>query len=398
MGVLEDLAAALYGQQAQEAIRAENPYYQFQTAPKAVADTSLGLIGQDPTRYGAGEIAATMGLSGLLSGILGGMGGDYQDILTGRYGTALEQAIGGGAVEVPGLPGALGRQAKQQGTLFRKLEELEDRRTQRDLISKLQEKGLGKLIELGAEERFYGAGTPTVPPVSREQRNIGPVASGDEYASMLQEPDTAREVGLIADPRTRAGKRQQIAIEIEDLANKRLDSGLRDFKEALGNFNELKALWRNPSGAAGQASIAAFSNVLDPGSFVGDAEVRRPKKTVAALKRIGISYDRVMKGTDDLGPDARARLIEAAGQVINSYSSKLDFNLEREKSLVARRGGNPENVSYQFEIPEPFDIKSFVKETPRDPIFQIDGGLKKIEIINGQSYELRDDGNYHRIK
>lgn len=119
MGSLEELAAALLGEETQKAIAAENPYFAFAEPAANIAGSALKIYQSNPSAYSGREAALYGGLAGAIQGALTGFGKDYQNKLTDRYNTALAQAIAGGTPSVEGLPDALFGRAKQGGVLFR---------------------------------------------------------------------------------------------------------------------------------------------------------------------------------------------------------------------------------------------------------------------------------------
>lgn len=129
MSSLEELAKALAGDQTQKIIAAENPYVGFISAPSAVSsyltdiakpkiNSSTGEI--IAPQYSAGDLLPYALATGLTSGILEGLGSDYQNTLTNRY---LDVAAGR---EPDGsLPTSLFGSAKRQNSLFNTLRGLE---------------------------------------------------------------------------------------------------------------------------------------------------------------------------------------------------------------------------------------------------------------------------------
>lgn len=120
MGALETLAASLLGEQAQEQIRAENPYFQFMAPAQAFSQGALNAqtTGQNP-RAEMWNKAIAASLGGLLGGGLQGLGTDYQNTLTDRYQKALGQSLMGQEPNAEGLTPGLFGAAKRGGTLFK---------------------------------------------------------------------------------------------------------------------------------------------------------------------------------------------------------------------------------------------------------------------------------------
>lgn len=113
---LEELAQAMMGSQAD--ITAANPYYRLQAVPEAITGKAVQLVSQDPTRFKARDALAWGLGSGLISGLLGGIGDTYQDTLKGRYNQQLANAMIGDSTRVADLPQGLFDKATSLGNMF----------------------------------------------------------------------------------------------------------------------------------------------------------------------------------------------------------------------------------------------------------------------------------------
>ena len=116
MGVLEDLAASLVTNEAQKAIAGDNTYYNLKAVPDQIGGLMQNLATQAPGRFSTGELTTGSLVTGLLSGLLGGAGDNYQTTLTDRYSNIVKNAIGGTpSVDDGGLSSGLFKQANQSG-------------------------------------------------------------------------------------------------------------------------------------------------------------------------------------------------------------------------------------------------------------------------------------------
>lgn len=88
---LQDFVSALLSDQMQKNLAAENPYYRLQAAPVAIGQALAQNAGDLPgsTKEKLGWALGT----GLISGMLGGAGDEYQNVLSDRY----QNAIFGGS-------------------------------------------------------------------------------------------------------------------------------------------------------------------------------------------------------------------------------------------------------------------------------------------------------------
>lgn len=125
---LEQLVADVLGDQTQAQIKAENPYYTFVAPAEKVSGTLMEFAKPRITssgevlepQYSASEMLPWSIGSGLVSGIMQGLGQDYQNVLTDRYVNTVETGQPNGYLS-PALFGS----AKRQGQLFSTLRGLE---------------------------------------------------------------------------------------------------------------------------------------------------------------------------------------------------------------------------------------------------------------------------------
>jgi hypothetical protein len=118
MGALEELAAALAGAESQNLIASENPYYRLRKVPDEIGDIALSTFAKNPGRFKTKDALAVGVGTGLLSGLLGGIGDDYQSTLTDRYQHVLGDSMLGKTPSLEGLSSNLARSAKDQGSIF----------------------------------------------------------------------------------------------------------------------------------------------------------------------------------------------------------------------------------------------------------------------------------------
>lgn len=133
MASIDDLVAALAGQDTQAAIAAENPYFQFKSAPDLIGQAVPKMLAQDPGKYSTKQALALALGSGLLSGTLQSFGNDYQNTLTDRFNkTALDVATGKPRGSEY-LPANLFRRANDAVSIFQTKKALEQQKSKEDL-------------------------------------------------------------------------------------------------------------------------------------------------------------------------------------------------------------------------------------------------------------------------
>lgn len=138
MASLEELAALLSGANPQS-LAAENPYLQFQGPFDQLS--SLAMQGaQQPERFSTREVLLSALAGGVGSGILGGLGKDYNNTLNDRYQKAV---LGFGLGQSPTeestqLPSNLFGEAKQKSSLFQAIDALKQADAGREAVIEKQ--------------------------------------------------------------------------------------------------------------------------------------------------------------------------------------------------------------------------------------------------------------------
>jgi soluble lytic murein transglycosylase-like protein len=119
MGAIEDLAAALAGADAEQAIAAENPWLRYKAIPDQLGGMVLKGAAQTG-RYKLGDIIASSLVSGLGSGLLQGAGDRYQQTTAEKYRNSVLDSLRGVDVteESSGLSPSLFGKAKNTASIF----------------------------------------------------------------------------------------------------------------------------------------------------------------------------------------------------------------------------------------------------------------------------------------
>ena len=158
MAGLEELANLLaVGAAQKKEIAASDPYLQFQQAPDAISS----LIMQSATnpKYSTKEKVIAGLLSGLTSGVFGGLSNDYQARAGQAYGDVVTGTAQGKTLERPNvLSPSVFQSAQQQGSIFtanRLAQQLEREQKIEDIRLSERAKKLG---ELGAYEAIPANG------------------------------------------------------------------------------------------------------------------------------------------------------------------------------------------------------------------------------------------------
>lgn len=194
MADLSELAAALLGAETQQRIAGQNSYYTAQGVPDVITQSALKLAGTG--NYDVGEVAATTGISSLISGLLGSYGDTHQNTLTDRY----LNVVQGNATtpeQAQLSPGLFG-DAQRQRQLFAVQRQLENR----DIKQEQTKKAFDTLIESDPELALKYLQTGTIP------------ATGGEGNEAI-----AKELGVDPDLFASLGSKEKEALKL-DVAKK----------------------------------------------------------------------------------------------------------------------------------------------------------------------------------
>ena len=152
MATLEQLVSEIYGAPAQAEIKAENPYYTLAAAPNAVTKALFDIAQPRVTKEGdfyspqfsTSEVLPYSIGAGLLSGLMQGLGNDYQNTLSDRYLQVVDTGETDGY-----LPSALFGSAGRQRQLFglTRAIDLQNLQDQVDKSAQLIDMQLGKQLK-----------------------------------------------------------------------------------------------------------------------------------------------------------------------------------------------------------------------------------------------------------
>lgn len=375
---VEELTALLFGDNTQKVIASENPYYQFASVPQAVQKSAMQMM--QPSGYDEnGDLVVPASRSealpwavgsGLLQGVLEGLGSDYQNTLTDRYTNVASGAEAGGY-----LPDALFGSAKRQGKLFNQLNAIEEKQNQRERSNKFQDKllDLGMMLKEGKDGKVALVKIPGLDINSQaaEKKAAETTASleaTDLYMSGQSGKGLDVSVKGVGDkqvnPLTAKGK---VITDIEDASRGALKGSpaVSNFGDVKTNFETLKDLYQFDDRAATLAFISSFARVLDPASVVREGEIKNAENTQSFLSGLGYKLDSLVSGKQQLDPAVKQGMIRAAGAKYNNFGTAYQRLLENEKELVSRRGANSENIFGPYEY-KPFNFAEWYKSPGRE--------------------------------
>lgn len=368
MGALEELAASLVGKEAQTAIAAQNPYYKYRAVPSGVSDVVAKTYAANPSQYRTSDIVAALALSGLAKGTLGAFGDDYQGTLTDRY----VQALGTG--QQGQLPENLFRMAQaDRGARILKAQQAAEEKT-----SKLVDDLYKKSIEYQTSEE-YAAGVPdpyaaAIGELTGVKKRVKPekeIATNDPRNWVIDDPEPiAKKVpmgggeepthpGLKKKYLDRKEKEDKNKYDIEKQARTEVDKAAGAYNDLQANFQTMKGTYKYDNRPASLTFIQSFARVLDPGSVVRGEEIERAERSQAFIEQMGYRWTSVLKGTQNISPKDKLKMLQAAGVKYNSSGENILTIADRQKELVGSYGANPENVFANINY-DPFDYEDFV--------------------------------------
>jgi len=393
MGYLEDFAAALAGDQAQQQIAAENPYYGLQAAPNTFLNTAMTLAAQNPTQYSNKEKYGSALIGGLLSGMLGGAGDNYQATLTDRYNNALMGSMTGRPVTDEGLSPNLFKKATTQGSLFgiRRNQGLADMEAELRLRAKIENEDMGKkafmqalakaqdgeqasqILQMGKELGIFPAGAtiPKTEAVAAPQEaasitDMGPdlgIPSYDEvYKERLQE---YRKAGA-----TPSKAAEQAGRDVQDLRSRSkslIGSKLAEQSESIGKVEDIVRKGEEGIAKAGMtgskiASLWEKTLSLAPGVFPEAAQQAAGDSLLNQTQNLGAMINRIVGSGAMSDMESRA-LFETAMQpsktkpqneaVLKQYQNGLAIMKEHSDFMnyvMSKANAEPEIAQQLWEL------------------------------------------------
>ena len=390
---MADLEQSLYEALQKEA--AGNIYNDLAGVTNSVGSSALQLAVADAARpkserqYGLGESLGVSVGTGLLGGLLDGLGqnqaaADSQSLYSVLSGKTSDQGDLSNSLYKKALTYKDLIQAQRVRDQQEKLADAMLDIRKADAIgtnSDVRQLGIAGLLEreklLGQEKTLAdlsGGGlqgnTSQIDPAE-----VGPIASGAGYSAML---DDAANGGASARPPilTKMGKEIR---SIEDSAREKVSSsgvGTK-FGDIKTNFESMLDFYQFNDKPATTAMISSFARVLDPGSTVRGEEIKNAQNAQSFFQQLGYDMKSLMDGTQQLGPEAKAAMVRAAGAKYNRFGGDYMALLNKQKNRVKGVGGSEDAVFGEVEY-KPFKFVDWYK-TNKDNIYTID------EQMNGKT-------------
>lgn len=361
MASLEELAAALLGEQSQAAIRAENPYYRVGSAADQIAGLPLQAIAQNPGQYKTKDAAILAGVGGLISGLLGAAGDRYQTKLQGRYENAVMDAMRGQTENAQGIPVGLFNRAQQSGRLFGLQRDLQRADALQEYQLARQGKLEDKLLDLGLVPGAEGlVQVDALDPAALEARK----AAMKKAAELGAEDDYYGGAGegqpTLRNPRVKAIEDAKDALRKEFSALPEV----KNFSIVEKSAGIIAKAIKDPSAVADQELTRYSILLIEPGMAVREGE----QAAIAASQSIPDKWKgslvKALNGEAQLGADAREGIKRLAIRAYEGHATPYKRALDFYRQRAQEKGIDPDSISY---IGEPLEVGDVIGEPPATP-------------------------------
>lgn len=348
---LTALALSLLGDDTQQAIRAENPYYRLQAVPNAVTQQALQL-GAQSGRDNLGEALAWGVGSGLLSGLLGGAGDSYQQTLTDRYIKAAQTP--GATAESSELPPGLFGKANRTGEMFRMQNALD----QRASAQKFQQDRAAKLADLLAEQGFV------VDAEGNRKQIFDPaeIAANKERAVARAkiEGENAAWNAPGENPNSPQAKSKKDLEERTTALRKELqgNDAFKSYEVSEKGYRTMLKALNDTSAVADLDFVYGAIQMIEPGMAVREGEQAAVANSTSIPESLKGALMKALNGEGRLTPDVRQAVVRLAQRRFDEHSRTFGLARNFYAQQAQRQGIDPGNISY---MPPPISAQEIAK-------------------------------------
>jgi hypothetical protein len=176
--------------------------------------------------------------------------------------------------------------------------------------------------------------------------------------SMLQMPDgQLRPIDM-----SQFGQQGQLPPNFEDTQKLRKEltaqPNVQKFSQSVGVYNSMLASADIDTRAADLDLVNAFAKIMDPDSAIREGEFAVVAAAQSIPDRIKGQIQYFAEGKGNLTPEAKAKLIEIAGNRVGSYRNLASQDVERFSGLSKRFNMDPSLVVPQLEELRPYQRKT----------------------------------------
>lgn len=340
MADLEDILSIALGAGKQQ-IQADDPYLGLATTADDIGSifTKSAASPELMSRKNATRDAILgAAISGLFGGAMTGLSSDYQTDRMGKYNNLLTQAMAGRDVtSSDDVTRALAQTAQNSANIFNSQMRLSDATELRKILFGAKAAGLNaEASERGKLKAFD--------PVDGEVSSI--------TASLLN-------------------PRNQEARKIAEKARGEVSTSplSKAFSDLKPNFDTMIKTYEFNDKPSTLAFVSSFARLLDPGSVVREGEIKNAENTQSFLTQLGYNLTSLVNGTQSLSPETKQQMARAAAAKFNQFGADYTSNIERQRELVGRLGGDPSQVFGDIEF-QPFDFDNWAKTVQQKTLEQ----------------------------
>lgn len=324
MDLSEIITGIMMGDAQKKAIADSDPYLSLQNTSDSIGNIILQSASNP--EYSLKDKLVTGLVSGLSSGFFKGLSQDYQGKTAETYQDILFKTIKGEKPEQPdGLSSLLFSGAKQQANLYN---------VQRELAAQEELKKIelaGKLAETTAKNTKKG-----------ELEAYGKDGANSAMNPLNQEL-------------TKLEQQARSDIKTAKIAN--------DFTDIKASFDTMKQTYRLNDRAATSTFLESFARLNDPGSAVMEGQIVNAKNTQSYLDKMGYSLESLYKGTQDISPNDKLKMLRASAEKYNAFGGAYQGFVEKQRGVVKSANGDPSKVFGPVEY-EPFNFVEWNKKKP----------------------------------
>lgn len=295
-------AANVLTDAAKQQIIANNPYNDLVGVTGLTAQAANQAFGANPSMESVKELAVVNAVSGLLSGIFKGLGGDYSNTLADRYTQSRGDLAAGGTGEVADLPSSLFQTAKDDNALFQAANAMAQKAMVDDAIKAGLTARLTKQGELGAYGEMSGGGDSTAP-------------------NFMNPADEKKES------------------QIDSLRKEvRGQKAFTDF-QLLGNYSEAMSKALEDTNAMSDLELVRYSILsIEPGMAVREGEQEAVSNSPSIPDQYRGIMQNVLEGKFKLTASAREGLAKLMKRSYEAKKTAYDNLLTDYKTIAAEKG------------------------------------------------------------
>ena len=158
--------------------------------------------------------------------------------------------------------------------------------------------------------------------------------------------------------------------EQESKLRKEFDTASKDFIKVRDAHTRVITAADDPSPAGDLALIFNYMKVLDPGSTVREGEFATAQNSGGVDDRARALYNQVVNGTR-LSPSQRADFVNRSGRLFEGQLQNQQASEERFRGLAKRAEVDPQNVVFEFRLPDGSTTQTTIDEMTEDDFRQM---------------------------